>query len=381
MTSWPDSTVLDLLGIELPIIQAPMAGATSAAMAAAVAEAGGLGSLPGALMSPEQLRAEIGLVRQRTSKPINVNFFCHAPPAFDAAREAAWRRRLRPYYLELGLDPDIRIPAWGGAPFGRAHCDLLEEFRPAIVSFHFGLPCQDLLCRVRATGAKILSSATTVEEARFLEDRGCDAIIAQGLEAGGHRAMFLSEDVATQLGTMALVPQIADAVKVPVIAAGGIADARGIAAAFALGAAAVQIGTAYLLCPEAAVTPAHRQALRTALDEHTAVTSIFSGRPARAIVNRLLRELGPRFELAPAFPLAANALAPLRARAETAGSDAFTPLWAGQAVRLGRELPAGEMTRRLAEETLARLAGPRGCDAGAREQQVQSLARSSIVVA
>ena len=376
---WPDRRALELLRVELPIVQAPMAGASTAAMATVVAEAGGLGSLPGAPLSPEQLRAELGVIRQQTAKPINVNFFCHAPPVFDAAREAAWRRRLKPYYVELGLDPEIRIPAWGGAPFGRAHCDLLEELKPGVVSFHFGLPCQDLLCRVKATGAVILSTATTVEEARFLEARGCDAIIAQGLEAGGHRGMFLADDVAAQVGTMALVPQIVDAVKVPVIAAGGIADARGIAAALALGAAAVQMGTAYLFCPEAAVVPVHRQALRTAQEDQTAVTSVFSGRPARAIVNRALREIGPRFELAPAFPLAANALAPLRARSEPAGSDAFTPLWSGQAMRLGRELPAGELTRRLAGETLARLAALQGAGDPVVRQQVQSLARSPIV--
>ena len=356
MITWPDRRILDLLGVELPIIQAPMAGATTSAMAVAVAEAGGLGSLPCAMLDPDQVRTALQITRQYTSEPINLNFLCHAPPTFDSAREAAWRRRLRHYYTELGLDRQTPAPAASGAPFGEALCDVVEELRPEIVSFHFGLPCKDLLARVKKTGAKILSSATTVEEALWLEDRGCDAIIAQGLEAGGHRGIFLSDDIAMQVGTMALVPQVVDAVKVPVIAAGGIADARGIAAALALGAAAVQIGTAYLFCPEATVSAVHRQALRTAQADQTVLTNIFTGRTARAIVNRVVREIGPRFELAPAFPFAGEALAPLRARSEPSGSDAFTPLWSGQAARLGRELPAGELTRRLAAETLARLA-------------------------
>jgi len=194
-----------------------------------------------------------------------------------------------------------------------------------------------------------------VNEARWLEDRGCEAIIAQGYEAGGHRGMFLTRDVSTQVGTMALLPQVVDAVKVPVIAAGGIGDARGIAAAFALGASAVQIGTAYLLCPEARTSPLHRHALKEAKDNETAITNVFTGRPARAIVNRLMREVGTMSDLAPEFPLAAAALAPLRARSEMAGSVDFTPLWSGQAARLSRELPAADLTRQLAAETLERL--------------------------
>jgi nitronate monooxygenase len=341
---------LDLLGIELPIIQAPMAGSATSALAAAVAEAGGLGSLPCALLSPEQLHRELDLFRLRRPKPVNLNFFCHAPPAPDAEREAAWCRHLRPYYLELGVDPDAPVPAPAIQPFGPAHCDLLAEIRPEIVSFHFGLPAPDLLARVKGSGARILSSATTVEEALWLESSGCDAIIAQGLEAGGHRGTFLAADPAAQLGTLALLPQIVDAVKLPVIAAGGISDGRGIAAAFALGAAAVQIGTAYLFCPEAAVPPLYRQALAAASARPTAITSIFSGRPARAFVNRALRELGPLAAEVPSFPLAGHALLPLRAKAEAAGSDDFTPFWAGQAAGLGRALPAEELTRLLAAE-------------------------------
>jgi nitronate monooxygenase len=234
-------------------------------------------------------------------------------------------------------------------------CDLVVEFHPEVVSFHFGLPEQKMVQRVRDTGAKIVSSATSVDEARWLEDRGCDAIVAQGYEAGGHRGIFLSEDVSTQSGTMALVPQVVDAVKVPVIAAGGIADARGIVAAFALGAAAVQIGTAYLLCPEAKVSPVHREALKNTTDSQTTVTNIFTGRPARGIINRAIRELGPISDNVPDFPLAATALGPLRSKAEAAGSGDFTPLWSGQAACLSRELPAAKLTKQLATETIDKL--------------------------
>ena len=328
-----------------------MAGACGSAMGIAVAGAGGLGALPCATIGPDEIRAEFGAIRASTTRPINVNFFCHRSPEPDAERERRWRERLAPFYAELGLDPAAVAPSPTRAPFDARLCALVEELRPEVVSFHFGLPPRELLARVRATGAKVLSSATTVEEARWLEEAGCDAIIAQGAEAGGHRGMFLTDNVATQLGTMALVPQVVDAVRVPVIAAGGIGDARGIAAAFALGAAAVQLGTAYLHSPEAKITPAHREALRNVASDATALTNLFTGRPARGIVNRLMRELGPISELTPAFPLAGAALAPLR---KERPMD-FGSVWSGQAGRLGRALPAAELTRRLAEETLERL--------------------------
>ncbi len=216
--------------------------------------------------------------------------------------------------LSLDSTPDAPIPRSTRMPFDGAMCDLVVELKPEVVSFHFGLPDQLLLRRVRDTGAKILSSATTVDEARWLEREGCHAIIAQGYEAGGHRGMFLTQDISTQIGTMALVPQVVDAVKVPVIAAGGIADARGMVAAFALGASAVQLGTAYLFCPEATIGPVHRQALRSAAARESTITNVFSGRPARGIVNRIVREVGPRSDLAPAFPLAGGAIAPLSDR-------------------------------------------------------------------
>ena len=352
---WPNNRILELFGVELPIIQAPMASCVFSEMVVAVSETGGLGSLPCALLSLEQMRSELEDIRRRTSRPIHVNFFCHTPPRIDATRERLWRQRLQRYYEELGFDQNAQVAGANRASFDDKMCDLVVEFHPEVVSFHFGLPEETLVQRIRNTGAKIVSSATTVDEARWLEDRGCDAIIAQGLEAGGHRGMFLTEDVSKQVGTMALVPQVVDAVKVPVIAAGGIGDARGIVAAFALGAAAAQIGTAYLHCPEAQISPLYRRALKGTRDNETAIANVFTGRPARAIVNRFMREVGPMSDVAPKFPLAAAPLAPLRAKSEMAGSADFTPFWSGQAARLGRELSAAELTKQLAAEALANL--------------------------
>jgi len=355
MTNWPDRRILDLFGIDLPIIQGPLAGISTPQMAIAVSEAGGLGSLACSQLTLDQARQDLATIRQGTSKPVNVNFFCHTPPTPDDARIVAWRALLAPYYRELGLDPDAPIPQMNRVPFDDGFCSLVEVARPAVVSFHFGLPEPSLLHRVRATGAKIISSATTVAEARWLEERGCHAVIAMGLEAGGHRGNFLSDDIARQVGTFALVPQIADAVKLPVIAAGGIADARGIVAAFALGASAVQIGTAYMFSPEAKLSAVHRHALRTAADDDTMITNLFTGRPARGIVNKLMRDLGPLSSAVPSFPLAAGALVPLKAKAEQVGLGDFTNLWSGQAARLALEMPAGDLTRRLGAEALAKL--------------------------
>jgi nitronate monooxygenase len=343
-------TLSEILGIDLPIIQAPMAGAQAGAMAVAVCNAGALGSLPCAMLAPDAMRKELELIRAGTTKPFNVNFFCHKPPAPDAEREGRWRRLLAPYYNEFGIDADS-IPAGPGRlPFSAEAADVLEEFRPAVVSFHFGLPPLELLSRVKRWGSKVLCSATTVAEARWLEARGVDAIIAQGVEAGGHRGIFLTEDLTTQVGTFALLPQIVHAVKLPVIAAGGIADARGVAAAMALGAAGVQIGTAYLLCPESTISPVHRTALKSVAARHTALTNLFTGRPARGIVNRIVRELGPINAAAPEFPLAVSAIAPLRAKAEAAGSGDFSPLWSGQNASGCKEVPAAQLTRELAAD-------------------------------
>lgn len=320
-----------------------MAGAQGSALANAVAKAGALGSLPAAMLSHDELRAELASL----AAPFNVNFFCHTPPTPDAQREMAWREALAPYFAEFGIDPETIGADPGRQPFSHDVADIVEPFRPAVVSFHFGLPSRDLLDRVRGWGATILSSATTIDEARWLEAHGVDAIIAQGLEAGGHRGMFLSRDLDTQCGTMALVPQIVRAVKVPVIAAGGIADARGIRAALDLGASAVQIGTAYLLCTEATTRRVHRAELASDRAHITAITNLFSGRPARGIVNRLMRELGPMSALAPEFPLAASALAPLRAKAESLGSPDFSPLWAGQNTTGCEEISATALTEKL----------------------------------
>ena len=325
-----------------------MAGVQGSALAIAVSNAGGLGSLPCALLSPAAMRDELGRITAQTRKPYNVNFFCHTPPAPDAERDAAWRAALAPYYREFGLDPDA-IPAVASrTPFSDEAVALLAEFKPAVVSFHFGLPSAELLARVRSWGARVLSSATTVEEARWLDAHGADAIIAQGVEAGGHRGMFLTDDVTTQVGTLALLPQIVGAVKVPVIAAGGIVDARSVAAAMALGAAGVQVGTAYLLCPETTASALHRAALKSEAARHTAITNVFTGRPARGIMNRLMRELGPMSAAAPAFPLAAAAVAPLRAKAESLGFGDFSTLWSGQNASGCKEIPAADLTRELA---------------------------------
>lgn len=334
--------------VELPVIQAPMAGVQGSALAVAASEAGGLGFLPCAMLTPDAINDELVAITARTQRPYGVNFFCHEPPQPDPDREREWRAALAPYYDAFGIDA-ATIPAGPGRqPFTSQAADVIERFRPAVVSFHFGLPSRELLERVRAWGSKIVSSATTVEEARWLEARGVDAIIAQGSEAGGHRGMFLTDDVTTQLGTLALLPQVLRAVTVPVIAAGGIADPATVKAMLSLGAAAVQIGTTFLLCPEATTSAVHRTALASEQASHTALTNLFSGRAARGIVNRIMRELGPMSAAPPAFPLATSAIAPLRARAEARGSGDFSPLWCGQNASGCRNIAAGRLLRELA---------------------------------
>jgi nitronate monooxygenase len=352
---WPDRRLIELFKIEFPIVQAPMAGIMDAELVIAAAQGGALGSLPCAMLSADKAREQVKIIRQRISAPINMNFFCHQPVDPHPAREAGWKKRLEPYYRELGIDPAAPINAANRAPFDAAMCEVVEELKPEVVSFHFGLPDQALLRRVKAAGCIVMGAATIVKEAIWLEENGADVIIAQGAEAGGHRGMFLTDDVAAQPGTFALVPQVVDAVKVPVVAAGGIADGRGITAAFALGAAAVQIGSAYLRCPESKVSPLARVALAQAHDHATVITNVMTGWPARGIANRAMREIGPISADAPAFPHAATAHGPLKAAAEKLGKVDFTNLWAGQAIRLGREMPAAELTRALAGSALARL--------------------------
>ena len=342
------TTLQELLGIELPIIQAPMAGVQGSALAIAVSNAGGLGSLPCAMLDIEAIRQEITTIKLHTSKPINVNFFCHTSPQVDVEKEACWRKELTPFYHELGIDPSAIAPGAGRTPYSQQAAEVLAELKPEVVSFHFGLPDPELLAFTKGFGAKILASATTVAEALWLEERGVDAIIAQGIEAGGHRGNFLSDELSQQMGTFTLIPKIVARVKVPVIAAGGIASAEGVAEAMKLGAAGVQLGTAYLLCPEATTSTLHRAALKSDSAQHTAITNVLTGRPARGIVNRLIQEIGPMNPTAPPFPLAVSAIAPLRAKAESQGSGDFSPLWAGQNSAGCQEVSASELTWQLA---------------------------------
>lgn len=343
---WPDRRFADLLGSRLPIIAAPMAGAGGVELAVRAIQGGAVGSLPCARLRPEEVRAQAAEVRAGATGPLNLNFFCHVMPG--AADDYTWRTLLQPFYEEFGVEP---APVGRlRRPFEEALCAAVEDARPELVSFHFGLPHDALLARVRATGARILGNATTLAEARTLAAHGVDAIIAQGWEAGGHAGRFLDSPIEEAMGVMALVPQIADATGLPVIAAGGIGDARGIAAALMLGAAAVQIGTAYLHCPESLIGPVHRAGLASGAAEQTAFTNLFSGGLARGLPTRLTDELGRIRPEAPPFPLASPALAPLAKAA-----PGFAPMWAGQAARLGRALPARDLTETLGREALALL--------------------------
>lgn len=328
---------------------------SGSALVAAVCKAGGLGSLACASLSPQQARDEAAAIRAQTDAPFALNFFCHQPPAFDAEAQARWAALLAPYYAETGLAPAAAQTAAGRAPFDATMCEAVEDIRPAVVSFHFGLPAPALLARVKATGAQVWSSATTVAEARWLADNGVDAIIAQGVEAGGHRGMFLSDDIAGQPGLFALLPQVVDAVSLPVIAAGGVGDGRGVAAALTLGAQAAQIGTSYLLTPQAGRSALHRAALKAARDDGTRLTNLYTGRPARGLTTRFMREQGPMNAAAPAFPLATGAVDPVRLAFEKQGRDDMSLLWAGEAAALAREEDAGELTRRLWADAQAAL--------------------------
>ncbi|HMB47263.1 MAG TPA: nitronate monooxygenase [Afifellaceae bacterium] len=352
---WPDKRLQDLFGIETPIIQAPMAGSSTLEMALAVGDAGGLGSLACATLSVDELRDLLANACERSRNPFNVNFFTHADPAPEGSVDKAWLDRLAPFFEEFDAELPDELTAGAVQPFDEDRCAVLEALPPAVASFHFGLPAADLVNRIKAAGTKVISSATTVEEALWLAEGGCDAIIAQGYEAGGHRGMFLTTDVHTQIGTMALVPQIADAVEIPVIAAGGIADGRGIAAALALGASGVQIGTAYLFTDEADINPLYCDALQSAKDTPSSLTNVFSGRPARCLAYRIVREIGPVSHEVPVFPKGFSALAPLRAKAESTACRDFSAHYCGQAGALGRSASAAQLTRRLAEDTARRL--------------------------
>jgi nitronate monooxygenase len=350
MVGWPNRRFLDLVGCEHPIVQAPMAGAGGVELCVAAIEGGALGSLPCGMLSPDQVRAQVAEIRKRAGGPLNLNFFCHEKPA--QADDRAWRALLQPYCDEFGVEPGK-----GSAlrqPFDAKMCAVVEEVAPEVVSFHFGLPDAALLDRVKATRAVVFGNATTIEEARWLESRGVDAIIAQGFEAGGHAGRFLGSDPAEAVGLIALLPQVVDAVSVPVIAAGGIADGRGVAAAMILGASVVQLGTAYLHAPETNINDAHRERLK---NSRTLFTNLMTGGLARGLRGRLIDDLGPVRAEAPPYPLATAALAPIRTAAELHGEYGFGPMWAGQAAPLGQTLPATELTRKLASDALAVLGG------------------------
>jgi nitronate monooxygenase len=346
--------ISQLANIELPIIQAPMAGAQGSALTLAVSQVGALGSLPAAMLDARTLRAELQTIRSQTDKPFNVNFFCHPAIPLDLAQEERWRQRLRPYYTAFELVEPALPSGPARMPFNAEMADILEVFAPPVVSFHFGLPEPALLQRVKAWGARILSSATTVDEGLWLQAHGADAVIAQGLPAGGHRGHFLAPDLQGQCDTLPLVRQLVAQLRVPVIAAGGIADTAGVQAALQAGAIAVQIGTAYLLCPQANTSALHRQALRQAAKQPgaahtpTQLTNLFTGRPARGLPNRVMRELGPICPDAPVFPWASTAIAPLRQHAESQGSADFSPLWSGTNTSGCTEMDAGKLTRQLA---------------------------------
>lgn len=337
----------ELLGTDLPIIQAPMAGVQGSALAIAVSEAGGLGSLPCGMLSTEKIISEIELIKAATCNPYNLNFFCHEPSPYDENRQAMWRKTLQPYFTELGVKIDLTAGS-NRVPFSHDIADAIEPFSPEFISFHFGLPDKDLLQRVKSWGTKVVSSATTVEEAIWLESRGVHGIIAQGLEAGGHRGMFLSNQISTQMGLASLISQVVNRVNIPVIAAGGISDRKDVNACLQMGASAVQVGTSYLLCTEAETPKMHRLALKSDKSSHTALTNIFSGKPARGIVNRVMDELGYMSAFAPEFPFASIEMSQLRHRGEKLGMDGFSPLWCGQNTQGCKEISAKALTLQLA---------------------------------
>ncbi|MGF1706864.1 NAD(P)H-dependent flavin oxidoreductase [Enterovibrio baiacu] len=337
-----------LLGTELPIIQAPMAGVQGSELAIAVCRAGGLGSLPCGMLTIEQILDETQRIRQATPRPYNLNFFCHSMPAYNTQIHARWQQCLAPYFDEVD---EQCVPNPHGAsrmPFNHDIADAIEPLRPPVISFHFGLPERGLLKRVKSWGTRVLSSATTVEEARWLEANGADAVIAQGSEAGGHRGMFLSTDLSLQSPMSTLVAQMVESVSIPVIAAGGIGNHRDVLQALALGASAVQIGTSYMLCTEAKTSALHRAAIQDSKGGDTAITNIFSGRPARGIMNRAMTELGCINDLAPTFPYSSIEMGQLRGHFEKLGKSDFSPLWSGENMTGCKEVSAETLTRELA---------------------------------
>ncbi|MBB3047663.1 nitronate monooxygenase [Litorivivens lipolytica] len=335
---------LSVPGLSAPIVQAPMAGVQGAALAAAVSDAGALGSLPCAMLSGDALEAELKKLTELTSKPVNLNFFCHQPQEESEERYARWLELLSPFFREYGLSVEDLPVGAQREPFSEAVAEVVAPFRPAVVSFHFGLPEPGLLARVKSWGGQVWSSATTLEEAIWLQQNGADAVIVQGLEAGGHRGHFLKNDLEGQLPTRELLARCAAKMSLPLIAAGGIATPADVPAYRQGGAAGVQLGSAYLLAEEATTSPLHRQALSNERRCDTAITNLYTGRPARGIVTRLMSSLGLQHEAAPVFPLAANATGALRSAAEKVGDDTFTPLWCGENAE-PRNASAASITR------------------------------------
>jgi nitronate monooxygenase len=345
---WPDQRLRDLLGVEHPIVQAPMMGSCTPSLASAVANAGGLGSLGCGEKPADMVRREAEAIRARTNRSFNLNFFIIGKQRTDPAVLDAARDRLKPWYDDLGLgDPPSELPD-PGPGFDEARLELVLSLKPKVVSFHFGHPPPPFVEAMKDAGIVLLSSATNVAEARALETAGMDAIIAQGWEAGGHRGSHAPTAPLDGVGTMALVPQVVDAVSVPVIAAGGIGDGRGIAAALALGAAGVQMGTAFLTCPEAATEPARRERLRHATDRDTLVTDAFSGRSARAMRSRYAEEMERNRQRLPQFPQMYALSGPIREAADD-GDASF--LLYGQSAGLNREMAAADLVERLVRET------------------------------
>ena len=354
---WAKTRFTDLVGLDYPIIQAPMASFATAELAIAVSNSGGLGSLGCSRDTPQSLEALASEVRAGTNRPFNLNFFAHREPAPSAARCDQVARFLAPHYHEQGIEP-VSAPVQSPiAPFGDEVLAALLRIQPAVVSFHFGLPQEAAVRALRDAGCLIVSSATTVTEAKALVANGVDAVVAQGWEAGGHRGAFSAEAEDVGVGTLALVPQIVDAVPVPVIAAGGIGDARGVAAAFMLGASAVQMGTAFLSCPEARVTDVHRRAIAGARDDDTCLSRGFSGRPARVKANHYTRLMAEYESELPDYPLMYPFSAPLVQRSAERGEEDWNCLFYGQAASLNRALPAAQLMNLLIQETDALFAG------------------------
>jgi len=342
----------DLLGIRLPIVQAPMAGVSTPALAAAVSNAGGLGSIAVGSADVEATRRLIRETRALTGRPFNLNLFCHRPPRRDPAREARWLETLAPRFRSFGAEPPARLAEVYRTFVGdEAMLALLLEERPPVVSFHFGPPPRAAADALRAAGVRLLASATNLDEARALEAAGADAIVAQGYEAGGHRGVSDPDAPDDRLGTLALTRLLAARCQVPVIAAGGIMDGAGIAAALALGAGAAQLGTAFVGCPESSADAAYRAALASPAAAHTVMTRLISGRPARCLQNRFT-ELAAAVDegTLPDYPLAYAAGKALATAARAAGETGFSAQWAGQGAPLARFLPAAELVAALEDE-------------------------------